>query len=282
MPSQLSNLTPKPPNPAPTSTTITVKPATTHRAAKCIKFTDDLIKEFPNWFTGIGRFPGEYTIWLYYWCPPHHTCPQEMPHCLMSKGQGAPWQNGMHGGDHPFRPAHRLGVINHLCFEGKWWAMSVFRSLWSQWGHLPWSPQDTHCGGSCPWICTLPLLYKVGCPPWILINHPWSRIQPTLQKIPFPASSLWPCLFPRYLPEEDGPHPRRVQRMHWNHRSHHHPWSHQSGTWCPSMECHVCCPQVWVSVQPTENTYKGTSCQFLWLLLWCWWCPPRPRKGWVP
>ena len=30
----------------------------------------------------------------------------------------------------------------------------------------------------------------------------------TLQKILFPASSLWPCLFSRYLPEKDGPDPR--------------------------------------------------------------------------
>ena len=26
-----------------------------------------------------------------------------------------------------------------------------------------------------------------------------------------------------------------------------------------------------------KNTCKGPSCQLLWLSLWCWWCPSRPR-----
>ena len=55
----------KPPSPAPASTTATIaKPATVHAADKSIRSTDDLIKEFPDWFTGIGRFPGKYKIWL--------------------------------------------------------------------------------------------------------------------------------------------------------------------------------------------------------------------------
>ena len=37
-------------------------PAPTVTAAKPIRSTDDLMKEFPNWFRGIGRFPGQYTI----------------------------------------------------------------------------------------------------------------------------------------------------------------------------------------------------------------------------
>ena len=176
-----------------------------------------------------------------------------MTHLLMTKGQGAPQQNGMHGSDHPCGPAHRLGIINHLCPESKWQAMSVFRSLWPQWGHLPQSPQDTHWGGSCPWIHALPLLHKIGCPPWILVNCSWSGIHPTLQKILLPVSSLWPCLFSRYVPEENEPDPRRVSRMHWNHRWHHCPQMYQSGTWCPSLEPHACHLQIWVSVQPTKK-----------------------------
>ena len=49
----------KPPSPTPAPTATTVKPTA---AAKPIKSTDDLIKEFPGKFTGIGGFPGEYTI----------------------------------------------------------------------------------------------------------------------------------------------------------------------------------------------------------------------------
>ena len=171
-----------------------------------------------------------------------------MPHCLTSKGQGAPQQNGMHGSDHLCRWVQGLVVINYLCPEGKWWATPVFRSLWPQRGHLPWSPQDAHCEGSCPQICALSLLHKVGCPSWILVNCSWSEIQCThnlqqpLWEILFPASPLWPCLFPSYLPEEDVPDPRRVSSMHCNCRWHHCPWSYQSGTWCPPAEPHCMLP----------------------------------------
>ena len=50
-------------HPAPVSTTVaTIKPATVPEAAKSIRSTDDLINEFPDWFKGIGRFPGKYKI----------------------------------------------------------------------------------------------------------------------------------------------------------------------------------------------------------------------------
>ena len=52
----------KPPNPAPVPTVTVVKPIAALAAAKPMKSTDDLIKEFPDQFTGIGRCPGEYTI----------------------------------------------------------------------------------------------------------------------------------------------------------------------------------------------------------------------------
>ena len=45
-----------------------------------------------------------------------------------------------------------------------------------------------------------------------------TNLQQPLWKIPLPASSHQSCLFPRYLPEEDGPDPRRVPVMHWNCR----------------------------------------------------------------
>ena len=50
-------------HPAPVSTTAAKnKPATAPEAAKPIRSTDDLIKEFPDWFKGIGQFPSEYKI----------------------------------------------------------------------------------------------------------------------------------------------------------------------------------------------------------------------------
>ena len=222
------------------------------------------------------------------WCPSHDTCPQEMPHCLVPKGQGTPQQDGMPGSNYPCRWAHRLGILHYLCSEGKWWAMPVLGSPWPQWGHLPRSSQDAHWGGSCSWVHALSLLHQVGHPPWILVNHPWPGVQPayniqqSLWKIPFPVTSLWPCLFPRHLPEEVGPDPRRVPRMHQNCRWHHHPWLHWGITQYPHTKPHVDCPQIWFSVWHTKNTHEGSSHQFLWLPLWCWWCPPRPRKGSMP
>ena len=40
----------------------TKPPATRMSKSKCIKSTDDLMREFPDRFTGIGKFPGEYKI----------------------------------------------------------------------------------------------------------------------------------------------------------------------------------------------------------------------------
>ena len=53
----------KPPGIAPFSTTAaTTKPAIVPAAAKSIRSTDDLIKEFPDHFTGISRFPDKSKI----------------------------------------------------------------------------------------------------------------------------------------------------------------------------------------------------------------------------
>ena len=93
------------------------------------------------------------------WCTPCDTCPQEMPHRLMSEVQGAPWQDGMPRWDHPCRWTNGLGILHYLHPEGKWRATSVLGSPWPQQGHLPWSSQDTHHGGSCSWVCTLSLLH---------------------------------------------------------------------------------------------------------------------------
>ena len=54
------------------------------------------------------------------WCTSCNTCPQEMPHCLMSKGQGAPWQDGMPRHDHLCRWTNGLGILHYLGPEGKW------------------------------------------------------------------------------------------------------------------------------------------------------------------
>ena len=123
-----------------------------------------------------------------------------MPHCLMSNGQRAPRQDGIPRHDNPCRQTNGLGILHYLCPEGKWWAMSVLGSPWPQWGHLPWSSQDAHSGGSHSWVCTLSLLHQVGQPSWLLVNHPQPGLQPAYDfqqsfwKIPFPVTPLWPGL----------------------------------------------------------------------------------------
>ena len=210
-----------------------------------------------------------------------------MPHChTTSEGQGAPQQDGMPRCDHPCRWTNRLGILNYLRPESKWQATSVLGSPQPQWGHLPWPSQDAHCEGSCSQVCTLLLLHQVRCLPWILVNHtrPGLQLAYNFQqpfwKILFPVTSLWPGLLPRHLPEKDGSDPQRMPRMYWNCRQHHHTGLHWGRTWCPPMRPYVYCLQIRLGVQSTENTCEGPSHQFLWLPLWCQWCPPRPRQGW--
>ena len=75
----------KPPSPAPAPTATAVKPTAAPAAVKPIKSTDDLIKEFPGQFTGIGRFPGEYTIQLCYNVHSVIHAPRKCPIALCPK-----------------------------------------------------------------------------------------------------------------------------------------------------------------------------------------------------
>ena len=113
----------------------------------------------------------------------------------------------------------------------------------------------------------------------LLIRNP-AYSQPLIApwKILLHASSLWPCLFSRYLPEEDGADPRRVSRMHWNCRQHHSPQAYQSRTLWPSPEPHVCCLQIWVSVQPTKTHVKAPAVNFFGCLYGAGGVQPDPDK----
>ena len=92
-----------PPGPAPASTTATrAKSATVHAAAKSIMSTDDLIKEFPNRFTGIGRFPGKYKIRLQHDVHPVIHTPRKFPIALHPKVK-----------EH-LNKMESLGVITHV------------------------------------------------------------------------------------------------------------------------------------------------------------------------
>ena len=76
----------KPPCLVPASTTATTaKPTTVPSAAKSIRSTDDLIKEFPDQFLGIGRFPGKYKIQLQHDVHPVIHAPCKCPITLHPK-----------------------------------------------------------------------------------------------------------------------------------------------------------------------------------------------------
>ena len=73
-------------HPAPVSTTVAkTKPATAPEAAKSIRSTDDLIKEFLDWFKGIGQFPGKYKIQLHHDAHPMIHAPRKCPIALCPK-----------------------------------------------------------------------------------------------------------------------------------------------------------------------------------------------------
>ena len=76
--------------------------------SKCIKSTDDLIREFPDRFTGIGKFPGEYKIRL---CPDAHLvihAPRKCPIALHPKVK-----------EH-LAKMEALGVITHVDQPTDW------------------------------------------------------------------------------------------------------------------------------------------------------------------
>ena len=75
------------PNRNPTGTTptqaarATKLPTARTSKSRCIKSTDDLMREFPDRFTGIGKFPGEYKIWLH---PDAHPVIHAPRKCLIT------------------------------------------------------------------------------------------------------------------------------------------------------------------------------------------------------
>ena len=137
----------------------TTRPATAPEAAKSIRSTDDLIKEFPDQFKGISRFPGKYKIWLHHDAHTVIHVPRKCPIALHTKVKECLEKMEWSRCDYPCRWTNGLGILHYLRPEGKWQATSVLGSLWPQWGHLPWSSQDTHHGGSCSWVHTLSLLH---------------------------------------------------------------------------------------------------------------------------
>ena len=81
---------------------------------KCIKSTDDLMREFPDRFTGIGKLPGEYKIQL---CPDAHLvihAPRQCPSTLHPKVK----EN--------LANMEALGVITHIDQPTDWVSLITY------------------------------------------------------------------------------------------------------------------------------------------------------------
>ena len=76
--------------------------------SKCIKSTDDLTREFPDRFTGIGKFPGKYKIWLHPDAHPVIHAPRKCPITLCPKVK-----------EH-LAKMEALGVITHIDQPTDW------------------------------------------------------------------------------------------------------------------------------------------------------------------
>ena len=118
-------------HPPPVSTiAATSKPATAPEAAKPIRSTDDLIKEFPNQFQGIGQFPGKYKIQLCHDTHPVIHAPRKCPiaSCLKVK-------------EHLDKMEH-LGVITHVDKPMDWVSSITYVQKANGKLHLCLDPRD--------------------------------------------------------------------------------------------------------------------------------------------
>ena len=198
------------------------------------------MREFPDRFTGIGKFPGKYRIHLH---PDAHAVIHTLRKCPIAL--------------HPEVKKHlakmeALGVITHvdqptdcvssityiqkengelcLCLDPH----DLNRAVCCDHNKMPTVEEVAHKFGK------FALLHQAWCMSWILVHSPWWRIKSFnyLQQPPWevllPASSLQSGLLTGHLPEEDGPVPQGVPWMYRNHQWHHCTWSHWGRTWCPS------------------------------------------------
>ena len=252
---------------------------------KCIKSTDDLMREFPDRFIGIGKLPGKYKIQLH---PDAHLVIHTPRKCLITL---CPMVK-----EH-LAKMEALGVITCIDQPTDWVSSITYiqkangklclcldlhdlnRAIHHNHHKKPTVEEVTHKFANSCYFTKLDACHGY----WsIVLDEELSLLttfQHSLWEVPFPAPSLWPGLFTRHLPEEDGPVPWRVPWMYRNHQWHHHTCSYWGRTQCPSAEPHAGSPQVWSCVQSIENAHKGPCCKLLWLPIQCQWCPPGPGEG---
>ena len=124
------------PDRSPTSTTptqaarATKPPATRTSKSKCIKSTDDLTREFPDRFTGIRKFPGEYKIQLHPDAHPVIHASRKCPIALWPKVK-----------EH-LAKMEALGVITHVDQPTNWVSSITYVQKANGKLHLCLDPHD--------------------------------------------------------------------------------------------------------------------------------------------
>ena len=207
---------------APTQAARVAKPPTARTLmSKCIKSTDDLMREFPDRFTGIGKFPGEYKIQLHPDAHPVIHTPRKCPISLRPKVK-----------EH-LAKMEALGVITHVDQPTDWVLSITYIQKANGELHLCLDPCDLN-RAICHNHHKMPTVEEVAhnshyfpklnaCHGyWSIVldeeSSPINYLQQPLLEVLFPASSLWSGLLTGHLPEEDGPVPRRVPWMDQNCR----------------------------------------------------------------
>ena len=273
-------------HPAPASTTAaTNKPATASEAAKSSRSTDDLIKEFPNRFKGIGRFPGKYKIQLCHDAHPVIHAPRKCPitlHLKVKEHLNKMECLGMI--THVDKPTDWVSSITyvqkangklHLCLD----PCDLNEAIWCDHHKTATVEEVAHEFAHSPFFTKLDTCHGY----WSIILDQDSSLLTTFNS-PFGRYYFLWCPFglvcsqdifqkkiDQILKECQG-----CIRIAGNITVHS----------CTKAEHDACLQDLmWIThkydlVFNPQKTCESPSHQFLWLPIWCQWCPPRPRKGW--
>ena len=102
--------------------------------------------------------------------------------------------------------------------------------------------------------CTLSLLHQVGCPPWILVNHPRPGVQPAYEHSTVPLEDTVSCNFPLASSV-----PKTSSRRRWTRSLKSAKDASESQTTSPSMAA------LRQNMMPTYET----SCRLPTNTIWC-------------
>ena len=254
--------------------------------SKRIKSTDDLTREFPDRFTGIGKFAGEYRIRL---CPDTHPVihtPRKCPIALCPKVK-----------EH-LAKMEALGVITHIDQPTDWVLSITYiqkangelclclvphdlnRAICHDHHKMPTVEEVAHEFANLHYFTKLDACHGY----WSIVLDEESSLLMTFNSpfgryhflcLPFGlvcSQDIFQKKMDQFLKECPGCIGIADDITIT--------WSHWGRTWCASGQPYAGSPQVWSCVQSTENTCEGPSHKLLWLPIWCQWCTSGSREGW--